>query len=88
MIDCRIVDTVIIKLISGSKSTWSKECAGARGGARSLSLYHAKRFEFGLHYFTCLEETRQAGIARSQKKKDEQLEQQCPDAATLPLEIR
>ncbi len=46
----------------------------ARGGARAFSLYHAKRFEFALHYFTCLEEVRQAGIARAQKKKDEQLE--------------
>ena len=46
----------------------------ARGGARAFSLYHAKRFEFALHYFTCLEETRQAGIAKAAKDKDAQLD--------------
>lgn len=46
----------------------------ARGGARAFSLYHAKRFEFALHYFTCLEETRLAGIAKAAKDKDAQLE--------------
>lgn len=46
----------------------------ARGGARAFSLYHAKRFEFALHYFTCLEETRLAGIALAAKEKDAQLE--------------
>ncbi len=46
----------------------------ARGGARAFSLYLAKRFEFALHYFTCLESIRAAGIARAAKDKDGQLE--------------
>ncbi|MGB0581566.1 MAG: hypothetical protein ACPGVU_17855 [Limisphaerales bacterium] len=46
----------------------------ARGGARAYSLYLAKKFEFALHYFTCIESLRAAGIARSKKDKDGQLE--------------
>ena len=46
----------------------------ARGGAREYSLYLAKRFEFALHYFTCLESTRLAGIAKAKKDKAGQLE--------------
>lgn len=46
----------------------------ARGGARAYSLYLAKKFEFALHYFTCIESLRAAAIARSQKDKDAQLE--------------
>jgi hypothetical protein len=45
----------------------------ARGGARAYSLYLAKKFEFGLHYFTCLESIRAAGIAKAAKDKDAQL---------------
>ena len=47
----------------------------ARGGAREYSLYLAKRFEFALHYFTCLEATRLAGIAKAKGDKAEQIEQ-------------
>ena len=46
----------------------------ARGGARAYSLYLAKKFEFALHYFTCLESLRAAGIARSKNDKNAQLE--------------
>lgn len=46
----------------------------ARVGAREYSLYLAKRFEFALHYFTCLESTRLAGIAKAKKDKARQLE--------------
>lgn len=47
----------------------------ARGGAREYSLYLAKRFEFALHYFTCLEATRLAGIAKAKNDKEAQAEQ-------------
>jgi hypothetical protein len=33
----------------------------ARGGARPFILYHAKRFEFAVHYLTALEAVRKAG---------------------------
>ena len=46
----------------------------ARGGAREYSLYLAKKFEFALHYFTCIESLRNAAIARSKMDKDAQLE--------------
>jgi len=46
----------------------------ARGGARAYSLYLAKKFEFGLHYFTVLESVRAAGIAKAAKDKEGQLE--------------
>lgn len=46
----------------------------ARGGARAFSLYLAKRFEFALHYFTCIESLRAAGIARAAKDQAAQLE--------------
>ncbi|MBG89665.1 MAG: hypothetical protein CMO80_22580 [Verrucomicrobiales bacterium] len=46
----------------------------ARGGARAYSLYLAKKFEFALHYFTVLESVRAAGIGKSEKDKDAQLE--------------
>jgi hypothetical protein len=38
----------------------------ARGGARPFILYHAKRMEFAMNYFTALEAVRRAGNARSQ----------------------
>ena len=47
----------------------------ARGGAREYSLYLAKRFEFALHYFTCIEATRLAGIAKAKGDKAGQAEQ-------------
>lgn len=47
----------------------------ARGGAREYSLYLAKRFEFALHYFTCIEATRLAGLAKAKGDKAEQAEQ-------------
>lgn len=46
----------------------------ARGGARAYSLYLAKKFEFGLHYFTVLESIRAAGMAKAAKDQDAQLE--------------
>ena len=47
----------------------------ARGGAREYSLYLAKRFEFALHYFTCLEATRLAGHAKAKGDRAAQVEQ-------------
>ncbi|MFT5465612.1 MAG: hypothetical protein ACI8UO_000707 [Verrucomicrobiales bacterium] len=46
----------------------------ARGGARELTLYHAKRFTFALHYFTAIESTRAAGIAKAAGDIDAQIE--------------
>jgi hypothetical protein len=37
----------------------------ARQGGRSFTLYFAKRFEFGLHYMTCVEALRNAGAAKA-----------------------
>ncbi|HYF36770.1 MAG TPA: hypothetical protein VD994_15855, partial [Prosthecobacter sp.] len=42
----------------------------ARGGARPFILYHAKRLEFAMHYFTALDVLRRAGNARAQKDAD------------------
>lgn len=44
----------------------------ARGGARPFILYHAKRLEFGVHYFTALDALRRAGNAKAQKDADAQ----------------
>lgn len=46
----------------------------ARGGAREFSLHLAKRFEFGLHYFSCLESVRAAGMAKAARDQGAQLE--------------
>jgi hypothetical protein len=37
----------------------------ARGGARPILLYHAKRLEFAFHYLTSIEAVRQAGAAQA-----------------------
>jgi hypothetical protein len=37
----------------------------ARQGGRFFTLYFAKRFEFGLHYMTCVEALRNAGAAKA-----------------------
>lgn len=46
----------------------------ARGGARELTLYHAKRFTFALHYLTAVESVRAAGIAKAAGDVDAQIE--------------
>ncbi len=43
----------------------------ARGGARPFILYHAKRCEFALHYFTALDALRKAGNAKAASKEDD-----------------
>ena len=53
----------------------------ARGGARPYILYHAKRFEFALHYCTALEALGNAGLATAQNKPDARA-----DAADAALE--
>ena len=53
----------------------------ARGGARPYILYHAKRFEFALHYCTALEALGNAGVATAQNKPDARA-----DAADAALE--
>ncbi|MBM3457195.1 MAG: hypothetical protein FJX77_01480, partial [Armatimonadetes bacterium] len=47
----------------------------ARGGARSLSLYHAKRLEFATGFLTSLEAVRLAGIAKGKGDRQEQTAQ-------------
>ncbi|MBM4071932.1 MAG: hypothetical protein FJ271_23850 [Planctomycetes bacterium] len=42
--------------------------------ARPLTLYHAKRCEFAIHYIACLEAVRRAGLARDKKDRDGQVE--------------
>lgn len=37
----------------------------ARQGGRFFTLYFAKRFEFGLHYMTCVEALRNSGVAKA-----------------------
>lgn len=46
----------------------------ARDGARPFILYHAKRFEFAVHYLTSIEAVRKAGNARAAGNKEAQLE--------------
>lgn len=43
-------------------------------GSRKMILYHAKRCEFAIHYFTCIEAVRNAGLARDKKDRDKQIE--------------
>ena len=43
-------------------------------GSRKMLLYHAKRCEFAIHYFTCIEAVRLAGLARDKKDRDKQIE--------------
>lgn len=43
--------------------------------ARGLTLYHAKRCEFAIHYISCLEAVRRAGLASDKKDRDRQIEQ-------------
>ncbi|MEQ1861421.1 MAG: hypothetical protein ABMA13_15975 [Chthoniobacteraceae bacterium] len=45
----------------------------ARDGARPFTLYHAKRFEFAVHFLTSIEAARKAGNAKAQGDKDAQL---------------
>lgn len=47
----------------------------AREGTRRFTLYHAKRFEFALHYMTCMDAVRAAGVAKKAGDADKQLEQ-------------
>ena len=42
-------------LYSSAMSEMYRANTRARGGARSYTLYHAKRMEFSFHYFTALE---------------------------------
>lgn len=44
----------------------------ARDGARPFTLYHAKRFEFAVHFLTCIEAARKAGNAKATGDKDAQ----------------
>ena len=45
----------------------------SREGNRDFSLYLARRFEFGMEYFNCLQAVRKAGIARSKGDKETQM---------------
>jgi hypothetical protein len=45
----------------------------ARGGARPVLLYHAKRLEFAFEYLNCIEAVRLAEQARASGNADEQL---------------
>ncbi len=47
----------------------------ARAGSRPFTLYYAKRFEFALHYMSCVEAVRAAGVARHANQPDQQLAQ-------------
>ncbi len=42
----------------------------ARGGARPFILYHAKRMEFAMHFFTALEGARKAGGAKASARAE------------------
>jgi hypothetical protein len=58
-----------------------------REGSRSLTLYLARRAEFGYEWLNCLEAIRKAGVARAQNEPDEQIAQleTAIDAATSAL---
>ena len=45
----------------------------ARQGGRFFTLYFAKRFEFGLHYLTCVEALRNAGAAKAAGDEDKRV---------------
>lgn len=58
-----------------------------REGSRSLTLYLARRAEFGYEWLNCLEAIRKAGVARAKNEPDEQIAQleTAIDAATSAL---
>jgi hypothetical protein len=47
--------TEVKTLYTGAMNEMYRANTRARGGARPFILYHAKRLEFALHYFTALE---------------------------------
>lgn len=47
----------------------------AHPATRGIMFYHAKRCEFAVHYLTCIDAVRRAGVARDRKDREQQIEQ-------------